>query len=152
MIYPRNDAASMGITGTSNAISSHMITVNTVISAYMAYPMSIDTEMLRYQGRVLTYMYRNLQPATVLGLKGSDMSMSYSLKLNRYPLVLKKVKTSASMDMVRAQMEGITPVSPSFPYPMQVSMQYDMSIIYNKATPIVFPIILPFFFLSLPYL
>ena len=41
------------------------------------------TDMLTYQSRLFTYMYRNLQPATVLASKGSDISMSYSLKLNR---------------------------------------------------------------------
>ena len=41
------------------------------------------TEMLRYHGRLLMYIYRNLLAATVPASKGSAISMSYSLKLNR---------------------------------------------------------------------
>ena len=75
-------------------------------------------------------MYRNLHPATVLDSKGSDMSMSYSLKLKRYPFVLKNVNTNAMILMVDAHMPGADPMSPYSPYPMTVAIQYAMSIRY----------------------
>ena len=60
-------------------------------------------------------MYRNLQPATILASSGSDISMSYSLKLNRYPFVLKIVKKNASRLMVRAHITGTASIMPVMP-------------------------------------
>ena len=78
----------------------------------MEYPIKVATDMLIYQGRDLIYIYRNLLAATVLASKGSDISISYSLKLNRYPLVLKKVNKNASKLITIPFITGIESVSP----------------------------------------
>ena len=77
--------------------------------------MSIATEMLKYQGRLFIYIYMNLQAATVFDSKGSDISMSYSLKLNRYPFVFKKVKMKAKRERVIEHSAGAVFIIPIFP-------------------------------------
>lgn len=81
------------------------------------------SEILAYHGRLFTYMYRNLHPATVCASKGSDVSMSYSLKPNKYPFVLKSVNTKARALMVNAHITGAASMMPNVPYPAQSAMQ-----------------------------
>jgi hypothetical protein len=75
----------------------------------------MERDILRYQGRLLTYIYMNLHAATVEALKGSDISISYSLKLNRYPLVLIKVKRKAIRLIKRAHITGVESAIPYCP-------------------------------------
>ena len=114
----------------------------------MAYPISIDTDILMYQERLLIYIYKNLHAAIVFGLKGRLISISYSLNLKRYPFVLKSVKKNESNAMMREHITGIDFVRPTYPKPMQVAIPYPTMIRYRKNNPINAPIVLFLFFLS----
>ena len=125
---PRKAEISIGMTGRTK---DRMIHAGYTITAGLAkypYPIIIASEMLRYQGRLLTYIYKNLQAATVFVSKGSDISISYSLKLNKYPFVLNNVNTNARTLMISAHISGVFPIMPSVPYPIHIAMLYPISI------------------------
>ena len=74
--------------------------------------------MLTYQGILLIYMDTNLHAATVFASNGSDISISYSLKLNRDPSVIKNVNTKASKLITKAHITGAESMMPKDPNPM----------------------------------
>ena len=106
---------SIGITGIKNDRMIQTGYAKTAGFAYIPHPIIMDRAMLKYHPRLFTYIYMNLQPATVLASNGSDMSISYSLKLKRYPFVLKNVKKNESILIVITQMAGIASVIPICP-------------------------------------
>ena len=112
MINPTKDAASIGISGIKSESTIQYTQMSGPGEANIPYPIIIAKETLRYQGSVCIYMYKNLHPATVLLLNGSDISMSYSLKLKRYPLVLNTVNTKPRELMTSAHIAGMESASP----------------------------------------